>query len=93
MEFYYDRGAKIIEPKLVEEVKRKSRQPVDHIQKVVQGTLGNIRPPNKVLHITFPLRRDSGNFETIEAWRCQHSEHRTPCKGGKHVLSREVSCS
>lgn len=82
VEYYYDRGTKVIQDKLVDEVKRKSRQPIDHIRKVVHGTLSNIRPPNKVIYLTFPLRRDNGVFETIEAWRCQHSEHRTPCKGG-----------
>jgi glutamate dehydrogenase (NAD(P)+) len=82
VEHYYDRGVAIIQDKLCEELQKKSRQPETYIRNVVHGTLSNIRPPNKVLHIAFPLRLDSGVFTTIEAWRCQHSEHRTPCKGG-----------
>ena len=41
-----------------------------------------IKPCNSVITIAFPIRRESGDIETITGFRCQHSHHRTPTKGG-----------
>lgn len=46
------------------------------------GILGQIRECNAVYQIRFPLKRDDGSIEVIEAYRVQHSHHKTPCKGG-----------
>uniref|UniRef100_G1SVB6 Glutamate dehydrogenase n=1 Tax=Oryctolagus cuniculus TaxID=9986 RepID=G1SVB6_RABIT len=40
------------------------------------------RPCNHVLSLSFVIRRDDGSWEVIEGYRAQHSQHRTPCKGG-----------
>ncbi len=47
-----------------------------------KGLLEQIKACNAVLRIRFPLKRDNGSIEVIEAYRVQHSHHRTPCKGG-----------
>lgn len=41
-----------------------------------------IETNNVIVHFKFPIKRDSGEIEVIEAWRAQHSHHRKPCKGG-----------
>ena len=46
------------------------------------GLLNQIRQCNSVLQLRFPIKRDNGNIEVIEAYRVQHSHHKTPCKGG-----------
>lgn len=47
-----------------------------------QGLLQQIKVCNSVYHITFPLKRDDGAIETIDAWRAEHSHHKLPVKGG-----------
>ncbi len=47
-----------------------------------QGLLEQIRMCNSVYHVRFPLQRDDGSIEVIQAWRAEHSSHRLPVKGG-----------
>jgi hypothetical protein len=81
VELFYDRAAKILEEKLVDDM-QKSKLSDDLKRKKVRGILKIIKPCNHVLEIRFPIRRDSGELHMIEAYRAQHSQHRTPCKGG-----------
>lgn len=46
------------------------------------GLLKQIKICNSVYHMTFPIKRDDGSIETIEAWRAEHSHHTLPVKGG-----------
>jgi glutamate dehydrogenase (NAD(P)+) len=46
------------------------------------GILQQIKACNSVYRMRFPIKRDNGNIEVIEAYRVQHSQHKTPCKGG-----------
>ncbi len=80
VELFFDRASSIVEDKMVSEIKSKDKEEVK--RQKVQGMLKVIKPCNNVLNINFPLRRDNGSYEIVEAWRAQHSQHRTPCKGG-----------
>src|SRR4051794_19271688 len=54
------------------------------------GLLEQIKVCNAVYQMYFPIRRDNGKIEVIEAYRVQHSHHKTPCKGGIR-FSEEVN--
>jgi len=47
-----------------------------------KGLLNQIKICNSVYKMQFPLRRDDGTIEVIYAWRAQHSQHKSPTKGG-----------
>ncbi|XP_072051155.1 glutamate dehydrogenase, mitochondrial-like isoform X2 [Amphiura filiformis] len=80
VEDYFDRGAALAEDRLVETMK--GRMTPDEKRVKVQGILKLMKPCNHVISINFPIMRDDGTYEMIQAYRAQHSQHRTPCKGG-----------
>jgi glutamate dehydrogenase (NAD(P)+) len=46
------------------------------------GLLEQIKQPNNVIHLSFPVMRDNGEIEVMHGWRAQHSQHKTPTAGG-----------
>ena len=85
VEGFFDRSASIVEDKLVEDLK--TRETEEQKRNRVRGILRIIKPCNHVLSLSFPIRRDDGSWEVIEGYRAQHSQHRTPCKGGEPLVS------
>lgn len=47
-----------------------------------KGLLEQIKACNSVYSMRFPVKMDNGQIEVIEAYRVQHSQHKSPCKGG-----------
>jgi glutamate dehydrogenase (NAD(P)+) len=46
------------------------------------GLLEQIKTCNSVYRVQFPIRKEGGGYEVIEAWRAEHSHHKLPVKGG-----------
>jgi len=44
--------------------------------------LAQIKGCNSVYRLTFPVKRDDGSIEVVQAWRAEHSHHKLPTKGG-----------
>ncbi|XP_032805419.1 glutamate dehydrogenase, mitochondrial [Petromyzon marinus] len=80
VEGFFDRGVSIVEDKLVEDLR--TRESPEEKRRRVRGILKIVKPCNHILSVCFPIKRDNGEWEVIEAYRAQHSQHRTPCKGG-----------
>jgi glutamate dehydrogenase (NAD(P)+) len=47
-----------------------------------KGLLDVIKSCNSVYRMSFPFRRPDGSLESINAWRVEHSQHKSPTKGG-----------
>ena len=47
-----------------------------------EGLLKQIKICNSLYHVQYPLQRDDGTIEVIDAWRAEHSHHKLPVKGG-----------
>ena len=82
VDWFFDRSSAMIETKLTEELPVKGKVDIAEKQRRVRNVLKMIKPCQHVLAMTFPIKRDDGSIEIVEAWRAQHSSHRTPCKGG-----------
>ncbi|XP_076458250.1 glutamate dehydrogenase, mitochondrial-like [Babylonia areolata] len=80
VDVHFNRAVAIVKDQLVDQLSGKMT--LEEKERRVNGILDIIRPCNHVIEITFPIKRDSGAYEVIEAYRAQHSQHRIPCKGG-----------
>lgn len=58
------------------------QEPLEQKRATVKGILDIIQPCNATVAVSFPLKRDNGDLEIVDAYRSQHSHHRLPCKGG-----------
>lgn len=46
------------------------------------GLLDVIKACNAVYRFSFPFKHRDGTYQTINAWRVEHSQHKMPTKGG-----------
>ena len=82
VDYFFDKAAALVTDKLAEEIPGKAS--LEEKKKKAIGILKCIKPVNHLVKFSYPIKRDNGETEIIEAWRAQHSQHRRPCKGGKH---------
>lgn len=80
------------EPNFLESVQAYFEQAAPHTG-LHEGLLAQIKSCNAIIQMNFPIRIGD-EYKVVEAYRVQHSHHRTPTKGGirysNHVNREEV---
>ncbi|PZC79201.1 glutamate dehydrogenase, mitochondrial [Helicoverpa armigera] len=90
VEYFYHNAVKVCEPSLVDYLSKHTHMSEKKRKQRVAGILKVMGSCNSCLQMEFPLQRKNGNYEIVHAYRCQHSVHRLPCKGGIR-FSNEVN--
>ncbi|EDV20092.1 uncharacterized protein TRIADDRAFT_36699 [Trichoplax adhaerens] len=81
--YYYNRAVDLLVDRLAAtESSHVVAGSIEERQEKIRDVFNFIMPCNHILEVTFPIRRDNGKAEVITGYRVQHSQHRTPCKGG-----------
>jgi len=84
VEYFFHRACMIVEDKLVEDLKavKGSRLNLEQRKAKVKGILTLMEQCDYIIELSFPIRRDNGQYEVIKGYRAEHSSHKLPCKGG-----------
>lgn len=92
VEYFFHKACVLVEDKLVEDLGnvKGSRLTLDQRKAKVKGILTFMEQCDHIIEVSFPIKRDNGQYEIIKGYRAQHSTHRTPCKGGMR-FSMDVS--
>ena len=81
---YFSAGGVEGEPNFLEMVGQYFDIAVSHTD-IPKDVAEVIKKANSVIKLHIPLVRDDGTCEMIACYRCQHSHHRTPTKGGTRM--------
>lgn len=65
-----------------DDVSRQFDKAAAYLRGFSPGVLEQVKACNSVYRIRFPVRRDDGDVQVVEAYRAEHSHHRLPTKGG-----------
>ncbi|OXA50902.1 glutamate dehydrogenase, mitochondrial [Folsomia candida] len=82
VEYFYHRACQMSEDNLVEGLNMGPLATIEQKREKAKGIMRMLEPCHHVLEVSFPLKRDNGKYEMITGYRAQHSNHRTPTKGG-----------
>uniref|UniRef100_A0A7R9J7D8 glutamate dehydrogenase [NAD(P)(+)] n=1 Tax=Timema californicum TaxID=61474 RepID=A0A7R9J7D8_TIMCA len=83
VEYYFHNAVKVVEPTLLEETKKLNPKMCDgEITSRFNIIIEMMGKPDRFIEFYFPVKLDNGKFKMISGYRCQHSTHKLPTKGG-----------
>lgn len=86
VEYNFHKAVKRCEPNFMRMLLHNECISAKEAEKKVKGIIGVMSHCNAVLRITFPIRKENGEYEMIKAYRAHHNNHREPVKGGELKL-------
>lgn len=85
VQYNYHKARVIVEEKLIDSLKLIKGQPpmdLNTRKQKVKNIMSYLEKADAMLELHFPVKRDDGSYEMIEAYRCIHKMHKLPAKGG-----------
>ena len=76
------RGVTSSQGELTRSIKKYIDSAAELAPDIDRSVISLIKTPRSSIKFNLPLIRDNGDLEILEAYRCHHSIHRLPCKGG-----------
>lgn len=85
VEYNAYKALNILKPRFLASMKERAKRSgiSEKVQKQrVEGIMSLIKNPTCVCGVHFPIKRDDGSYEIIDAFRVHHCNHKIPLKGG-----------
>ncbi|XP_015584681.1 glutamate dehydrogenase, mitochondrial [Cephus cinctus] len=82
VEYHYHRAVMIMEKSFLKDLQKYHDLSEEGRTRRVKGIIKVMSVCQNTIEVTFPIRRDNGEYEIITGYRAHHNTHRLPCKGG-----------
>uniref|UniRef100_A0AAR5PH97 glutamate dehydrogenase [NAD(P)(+)] n=3 Tax=Dendroctonus ponderosae TaxID=77166 RepID=A0AAR5PH97_DENPD len=84
IEYFFHQACIVCEDKLVKDLGkiRGNIETKEQRQAKVTAIFKQIEACDAMIEVAFPMKRDTGEYEIIQGYRAQHSQHKLPTKGG-----------
>lgn len=84
VQYYFHKACALAEEKLIEDsAKKKGEKPDrERAKNSVKAVMNMLQSCTAIIEVNFPIKKDNGEYEVIQAFRAHHTIHRLPVKGG-----------
>lgn len=84
VQYYFHKAVILAEEKIIEDaINKKGEKPDPQMVKnKVRAVMKLLESCSSLIEFNFPIKKDSGEYDVITAYRAHHTIHRLPVKGG-----------